>query len=78
MGKTHLLIDLALKMICKYPVLYVSLDLSERLLLSRILSASLKIDNQKIIRTQLNDEEVKRIEERIALEEYRKATLIRE
>lgn len=62
MGKTHLLIDLALKMIRKYPVLYVSLDLSERLLLSRILSASLKIDNQKILRTQLNDEEVKRIE----------------
>ena len=62
MGKTHLLIDLALKMVRDFPVLYVSLDLSETLFLSRILSASLKIYNQKILRGQLDEEEVERIE----------------
>ena len=62
MGKTHLLINLALKIARELPVLFVSLDLSQSIFISRVLSASLKIYNQKILRGQLDEEEIERIE----------------
>ena len=61
MGKTQLLLHLALQFLKEMPVLFLSLDLSQTLLTSRIVSASTGIDNQKILTGHTSEEENIRI-----------------
>jgi len=63
MGKTQLLLHLSLQFLKELPVLFLSLDLSQALLTSRILSANTGIDNQKILTGHISDEEKSRIKQ---------------
>jgi replicative DNA helicase len=57
MGKTQLVINLALNISTTFPLLYFSLDLSSFALSSRFLASLSSINIQKIIQNKLNDEE---------------------
>ncbi len=63
MGKTQLLTNLAIHVSKEHPVLYVSLDLSESLLCSRIISAMFKIDLQRLLTGRLSEQEKQRIDD---------------
>ncbi len=62
MGKTHLLMNLALNMSTKVPVLYCSFDLSEGLLMKRMVAALSGISLNQLVMGSLNRLELKLIE----------------
>ncbi len=62
MGKTHLLMNLALNMSTKVPVLYFSFDLSEGLLMKRMVAALSGISLNQLVMGSLNRLELKLIE----------------
>lgn len=57
MGKTHLLVNLALNVSVKTPVLYFTFDLSEAVLTNRIISAISNIEISKLLHPDLTDAE---------------------
>ena len=62
MGKTHLLMNLALNISTKVPVLYCSFDLSEGLLMKRMVAALSGISLNQLVMGSLNRLELKLIE----------------
>ncbi len=69
MGKTQLMVNLALHIGISYPILYISFDLSPITLSARFISAITKIPVQKILSGKLDSEEyelVKRSESTIS------------
>ncbi len=62
MGKTQLLINLALNLSVRVPVLYVSLDMSEYNLSCRITSSMLSVSYCNLVTGKLKSDELKKIE----------------
>lgn len=72
MGKTQLVINLALNISTTSPLLYFSLDLSSFALSSRFLASLSSINIQKIIQNKLNDEEKDNLNDAVKkLEDYK-------
>ncbi len=63
MGKTQLMVNLALQMAKSKPVLYCSCDLSESLLLSRFIASLSKISMRTLLQKKFLPEEIKQLQE---------------
>jgi replicative DNA helicase len=57
MGKTHLIVNMALNISKVHPVLYYSLEISEMMLTSRIAAAITKIPTNVILSSELNEQQ---------------------
>ena len=73
MGKTQFLVNAALNISLSHPVLYMSYEISEQVMVSRCLSALADVETYKIISARLDDEEKQRID--IASETFNKHEL---
>jgi replicative DNA helicase len=62
MGKTSLLIDLAVRLSERFQILYISLDLSVPVLTSRFLSRVSTVDSQHILKGNIEEIERKKLE----------------